>query len=107
MPPKRKRPRDDDDQDNSNQDNKRYAYLKPRVRHVSQQTIKDKWTPLSEPAQGKVHDMFLAAERPAIVRQHNERKRIEAQSAVQAVVKKYVLWISLPIYALVSGHGVY
>lgn len=91
MPPKRKRPRDDDDdQDHSNQDNKRYAHLKPRVRQVSQQTIKEKWIPLSEQAQGKVHDMFLAAERPVIVRQHNERKRIEAQSAVQAVVKKYV-----------------
>ena len=91
MPPKRKRSRDDDAQDNNNNEpSKRYAYLKPRVRRIPQQTIKDKWTPLSDQAQGKVHDIFRAAERPVIVRQHNERKRIEAQSAVQTVVKTYV-----------------
>lgn len=33
--------------------------------------------------------MFRALERPVIVRQQNEGKRIEAQAAVQAVVKKY------------------
>lgn len=36
--------------------------------------------------------MFRALERPVIVRHQNERKRIEAQAAVQAVVKKYVTW---------------
>lgn len=35
--------------------------------------------------------MFRALERPVIVRNPNERKRIEAQAAVQAVVKKYFL----------------
>lgn len=89
MPPKRKRSGDGNGRDNS----KRFAYLKPRVRQVSEHTIKTKWTTLPEPAQSKVRDIFRVVERPAIVRQNNERKRIEAQSAVQTVVKKYVNWI--------------
>jgi kinetochore protein Fta7 len=40
--------------------------------------------------QDKIRDMLQALERPVIVRQQNERKRYEAQAAVQAVVKKYV-----------------
>lgn len=86
MPPKRKRSGDGSGRDSR----KRFAYLKPRVRHVSEDTIKAKWTTLPEPAQNKVRDIFRVVERPAIVRQDNERKRIEAQSAVQTFVKKYV-----------------
>lgn len=110
MPPKRKRPseadenyreeEEEDDQSNvgestrpksrkssTNASNKRYAYLKPAVRHVPERTIKSKWSTLPEPVQDKVRDMFRALERPVIVRNQNERKRIEAQAAVQAVVK--------------------
>lgn len=111
MPPKRKRPseadennreEEEEEQDdnnagenrpknrksnNANASNKRYAYLKPAVRHVPERTIKSKWSTLPEPVQDKVRDMFRALERPVIVRNQNERKRIEAQAAVQAVVK--------------------
>lgn len=110
MPPKRKRAseadennreEEDDDQqsiagenrsknrkaNNANASNKQYAYLKPSVRHVPERTIKSKWSTLPEPVQDKVRDMFRALERPVIVRNQNERKRIEAQAAVQAVVK--------------------
>lgn len=108
MPPKRKRPSDEvsqngddnnhtDTNTSSNKNNdkrnnardKRYAYLKPHVRQVPERTIKSKWSTLPEPVQDKVRDMFRALERPVIVRHQNERKRIEAQTAVQAVVKKY------------------
>jgi hypothetical protein len=65
-----------------------YAYLKPEVRRVPEKTIKSKWAPLPEPVQEKVRDMFHSIERPVIVRNQNERKRIEAQGAVQAVVRK-------------------
>ncbi|KAJ5123883.1 CENP-A-nucleosome distal centromere subunit CENP-Q [Penicillium bovifimosum] len=82
MPPKRKH--DDDD---AEEDPKRYAYLKPQVRRVPEKTIKSKWAPLPEPVQEKVKDMFHSLERPVIMRNQNERKRIEAQSAVQAVVR--------------------
>ena len=106
MPPKRKRTSDGDSQNdhgnknthtntttnnkrNSNARDKRYAYLKPHVRQVPERTIKSKWSTLPNPVQDKVRDMFRALERPVIVRHQNERKRIEAQAAVQAVVKKY------------------
>lgn len=87
MPPKRKHSDDSDTRNN----NKRFAYLKPHVRHIPERTIKSKWTTLPEPVQDKVRDMFRSLERPVIVRHQNERKRIEAQAAVQAVVKKYAL----------------
>lgn len=84
MPPKRKHTDDVPQEDES----KRYAYLKPHVRRVPEKTIKSKWTPLPEPVQDKIKDMFQSLERPVIMRSQNERKRIEAQGAVQAVVRK-------------------
>ncbi|CAG8285857.1 unnamed protein product [Penicillium olsonii] len=64
-----------------------YAYLKPQVRRVPEKTIKSKWAPLPEPVQENVREMFHSLERPVIMRNQNERKRIEAQGAVQAVVR--------------------
>ncbi|PLB39507.1 uncharacterized protein BDW47DRAFT_103156 [Aspergillus candidus] len=87
MPPKRKHADDSDTRNDTNTNNKRFAYLKPHVRHIPERTIKSKWTTLPEPVQDKVRDMFRSLERPVIVRNQNERKRIEAQAAVQAVVK--------------------
>ncbi|KAJ5645952.1 CENP-A-nucleosome distal centromere subunit CENP-Q [Penicillium lividum] len=84
MPPKRKRTDNDNAEDDTE---KGYAYLKPQIRRVPEKTIKSKWTTLPEPVQDKVREMFHALERPVVMRQPNERKRIEAQSAVQAVVR--------------------
>ncbi|KAL1966109.1 hypothetical protein VTN77DRAFT_4857 [Rasamsonia byssochlamydoides] len=86
MAPKRKRSESDDGATAHN-NHKRFAYLKPRVRHISERTIKCKWTTLPEPVQEKVREMFRSLERPVIVRHRDERKRIEAQTAVAAVVK--------------------
>lgn len=88
MPQKRKRTNDAGDDERDNGPNKQYAYLKPRIRHISERTIKAKWTTLPEPVQQKVLDMFRSLERPVIVRQRDERKRIEAQTAVGALVRK-------------------
>lgn len=90
MPPKRKRSNDAPDQGQTTRRKKQYAHLKPHVRHISERTINSKWSTLPEPTQDKIRDMFRALERPVIVRQQNDRKRYEAQAAVQAVVKKYV-----------------
>ncbi|KAJ5407761.1 CENP-A-nucleosome distal centromere subunit CENP-Q [Penicillium cosmopolitanum] len=84
MPPKRKRASENDDEAT---ESKRYAHLKPQVRRVPEKTIKAKWTTLPEPVQDKVRDLFHSLERPVIMRNKNEQKRIEAQSAVQAVVR--------------------
>ncbi|KAJ5666372.1 CENP-A-nucleosome distal centromere subunit CENP-Q [Penicillium maclennaniae] len=81
MPSKRKRSGDSENAD----DSKRYAYLNPSIRRVPEKTIKAKWSTLPEPVQDKVRDLFHSLERPVIVRQQNEKKRIEAQSAVNAV----------------------
>ena len=96
MPPKRKRSGNEETTDPENDSHKRYAYLKPSVRRISEKTIKTKWTTLPEPVQDKVRDLFHSLERPVIVRQQNERKRIEAQSALRAVVHKYVTSLLIP-----------
>lgn len=90
MPPKRKHSNGQPDQDRRRR-KKSYAHMKPQVRHISERTIKSKWSTLPEPTQDKIRDMFRALERPVIVRQQNDRKRYEAQAAVQSVVKKYVI----------------
>ncbi|OJJ01543.1 hypothetical protein ASPVEDRAFT_83074 [Aspergillus versicolor CBS 583.65] len=87
MPPKRKHSNDAPDRGQTTKRKKQYAHLKPQVRHISERTIKSKWSTLPEPTQDKIRDMFRALERPVIVRQQNDRKRYEAQAAVQAVVK--------------------
>ncbi|KAL6237310.1 hypothetical protein BDW75DRAFT_86155 [Aspergillus navahoensis] len=87
MPPKRKHSDDAPNRDKDSRHKKSYAYLKPQVRHISERTIKSKWSTLPEPTQDRIRDMLRALERPVIVRQQNERKRYEAQAAVQAVVK--------------------
>ena len=47
---------------------------------------------MPESTRNEIHGMFKSLERPVIVRQHNENKRIEAQMAVQAVVRKYACY---------------
>lgn len=91
MAPKRKRSTAAAEDSNVTSSNKKpFAYLKPRVRRVSERTVKSKWTTLSEPVQEKISDMLRSLERPVIVRHRDERKRIEAQTAVGAVVRKWV-----------------
>jgi kinetochore protein Fta7 len=98
MPPKRKRSGNEETSNSENDTRKRYAYLKPTVRRIPEKTIKTKWTTLPEPVQDKVRDLFHSLERPVIVRQQNERKRIEAQSAVRAVVNKYVSILPITLH---------
>ncbi|KAF3394334.1 hypothetical protein F1880_004700 [Penicillium rolfsii] len=86
MPPKRKRSVDENTRNTENDSRRSYAYLKPSVRRIPEKTVKTKWTTLPEPVQDKVRDLFHSLERPVIVRQQNEQKRIEAQTAVRAVV---------------------
>ncbi|OXV09704.1 hypothetical protein Egran_02541 [Elaphomyces granulatus] len=90
MAPKRKRSTGAEDNNIVSSNKKPFAYLKPRVRRVSERTVKSKWTTLSEPVQEKISDMLRSLERPVIVRHRDERKRIEAQTAVGAVVKSLV-----------------
>lgn len=92
MPPKRKHRaehRDDDAEDDDQQHaRKRFAMLKPRVRRIAEHTIKSKWTTLPDSAQDRVHELFRSVELPVLTRHRDERKRIEAQSALAAVKRK-------------------
>ncbi|EEH11557.1 conserved hypothetical protein [Histoplasma capsulatum G186AR] len=88
MPPKRKQRSDDGpDQQEGEHDRKRFAILKPRTRHIAERTIKTKWTTLPDSVQGMIKDLFRSIERPVVMRHRDERKRIEAQTAVVAVRK--------------------
>jgi len=69
---------------------KRFAVLKARVQHVSQNSIRTKWAPLPDAAQNQVRELFRSVERPVLVNQRDERKKIEAQVAVETVLKTYV-----------------
>lgn len=98
MPPKRKL-RDDSSSNGSdssdldgpaNTSNKRVARLVPRTRHISERVVKSKWAPLSEPVQDRVNELFRLTELPVLTRQRVEKKRIEAQSVLSIVKKKYV-----------------
>ncbi|QKX59901.1 uncharacterized protein TRUGW13939_07043 [Talaromyces rugulosus] len=71
----------------SKRSTKRFASLKPRTQNVSKRTIKAKWSNLPDAAQEKVRAMFRTLERPVIVLQRDERKRVEAQTALGSVVK--------------------
>ncbi|EEP81534.1 conserved hypothetical protein [Uncinocarpus reesii 1704] len=74
-----------------NEPNKRVAMLVPRTRHISERTVKSKWAPLSEPIQDRIKELFQATELPVLTRQKDGKKRVEAQSALSAVRKKYGL----------------
>lgn len=96
MPPKRKHRVQEDHDASAGSDvagrdeppSKRLAILKPRVRNISETTIKAKWTTLPDSVQSRINELFCAVELPVITRHRDERKRIEAQTALAAVKKK-------------------
>ena len=104
MPPKRKHGSDAHDISAKKAERgvKRFAMLKPRIRHIAEHTVKTKWVTLPESAQRKVDELFHSIERPVITSHRDERKRIEAQSALATVRRKYVcvLWLAgWPVWA--------
>ncbi|EEQ31445.1 conserved hypothetical protein [Microsporum canis CBS 113480] len=64
-----------------------FAALQPRIRHINEETIKSKWTTLPDSTQEKVKQLFLSVELPVITRNRDEKKRVEAQSALATVRK--------------------
>lgn len=105
MASKRKRSNDADEKERDSTRNKRFAYLQPRVRRISERTIKSRWTTLPDSAQAKIRDMLSSLERPVIMRQRNDRKRVGTQAAVQAVVRKYVCIFFMFLLFELKEHG--
>ncbi|MCJ1317621.1 hypothetical protein MMC15_002946 [Xylographa vitiligo] len=63
------------------------AQLKPGLRYISQEIIKTKWEVLPEHMQQRVRELFVAAERPVMIRHPEDKKRIEAQAALSTVTR--------------------
>ncbi|KAL2041000.1 hypothetical protein N7G274_006458 [Stereocaulon virgatum] len=61
--------------------------LKPRVKHISQNTIRTRWTVLDEDAQAKVAAIFHAIELPVLARHASEQKKVEAQAILASVTR--------------------
>lgn len=61
--------------------------LKPRVKHVSQDIIRSKWTILDGDAQLKVDELLRSIELPVLARYSLEQRKIEAQTAVRSITR--------------------
>lgn len=64
--------------------------LKPRLKHISHNTIKKKWTVLDEHTQVKVAAIFRSIELPVLARHASEQKKIEAQAVLASVTRTWV-----------------
>lgn len=65
--------------------------MKPIVKHISQSTIRSRWTSLDEDAQAKVASIFRSIELPVLARYASEQKKIEAQHTIGSVTATWVL----------------
>ena len=64
--------------------------LKPRVKHISHNTIKTKWKVLEEHTQVKVAAIFRSIELPVLARHASEQKKVEAQAILASVTRTWV-----------------
>lgn len=69
---------------------KKFAALKPRLRYIPQDVIKNKWEVLPEHIQGRVRELFVAVGRPVITQYRDERRRIGAQAALSSIKRTLV-----------------
>ncbi|KAL9138058.1 MAG: hypothetical protein Q9175_000711 [Cornicularia normoerica] len=59
--------------------------LKSRVKHVSQDIIRSKWTVLDGDAQAKVEELFRSIELPVLANYSSKQRKIEAHVALGAI----------------------
>jgi hypothetical protein len=69
---------------------KEYAVLRPRTYHVSRSAVRNRWETLPASTQGKVRELLKSGERPTIMIHREERRRLEAQQAVNSVQDMWV-----------------
>ena len=65
----------------------RLAVLKPCLRYVHQDVIKDKWNVLPELLQDRIKQLFKSIERPVIASYRDDKKRIEAQVILSSITR--------------------
>jgi kinetochore protein Fta7 len=67
---------------------KNFSHLKPRTRRIPQEVISTQWKRLQEPSQRQVRDIFLRAKRTSLNGIRDARRHTEAESAVNAMVRR-------------------
>ena len=65
----------------------RLVALEPRVKYVHQDVVPCKWKVLSESTQVRAKDIFFNVERSMAARHGSETRKIEVQTAINAMVK--------------------
>jgi hypothetical protein len=71
-----------------------YQHLKPVARKVSRQTIAAKWEPLPLGCADRVSRLLQDVQRPVIAHLNDERKKVQASTALQMVSRRLVGKIS-------------
>ncbi|KUJ18224.1 uncharacterized protein LY89DRAFT_42537 [Mollisia scopiformis] len=71
-----------------------YQRLQPMSRKVSRQVIDSKWEPLPSACVEQVSQFLQDVQRPVVVRLNEERKRIQASTALQMVSRRLTTKIS-------------
>lgn len=61
------------------------GFMKSRVKHVSQNIIRSKWTVLDGDAQAKVEELLRSTELPVLASYSSEQRKIEAQIALRSI----------------------
>ena len=67
---------------------KKFQHLKPRTRNIPQDVVASKWVPPSQLVQQQVRELFKSAKRPVILSRRDDRRRLEAETILGAVVRK-------------------
>ncbi|OCL12131.1 hypothetical protein AOQ84DRAFT_360907 [Glonium stellatum] len=67
---------------------KKFQHLKARTRNIPQNVVASKWAPPSQLVQQQVRELFKAAKRPVILSRRDDRRRLEAETILGAVVRK-------------------
>lgn len=79
---------------------KKFAILKPRVRHVPQEVVRLRWTVVPQAVQDSIRELLKLIEKPVIVGQGNGRTGTAALVAVSSVLRTWVIRVLAPDVSL-------
>ncbi len=70
---------------------KSHGSLKPKIKHISRNTILSRWMVLDEDAEAKVNAILRSIEMPVLARHISEWKKIEAQRTLGSLIRTYAI----------------
>ncbi|KAI9751607.1 MAG: Cytochrome c oxidase assembly protein cox11, mitochondrial [Chaenotheca gracillima] len=65
-----------------------FTRLQPRTKRISEDVVRTKWVRPTPALQSRIRDLFKAAETPVLMSVKDEKRRIEAQTTLNAVIKR-------------------